>query len=140
VRCGFQNLVRKLEKNGYIAIHLIHSEEKTIAAIGTFTFHKKILYFQAGFDPDYYRFSPGTVLFAQCISDAIADKADEFDFLFGDEEFKFAWSTVHRLISQIDIKTGSLPGFIYTLFLAFQSRLLQSDRFRALYFKFFYKN
>jgi len=137
VRCGFQKLVSELEKRGYIAIHTISSNDKTIAAIGTFTFRNKVLYFQGGFDTDWFRYSPGKVVLAQRISDAITAGAEEFDFLFGDEDYKFAWATGQRKIVELELKTGSLRGFVLQTIMIIQNRLLQSERIRAWYFKLF---
>lgn len=137
IRCGFQNLVRELEKRGYIAIHTISSNDRTIAAIGTFTFQNKVLYFQGGFEPEWNRYSPGKVVLAQRITEAITAGAEEFDFLFGDEDYKFAWSTGQRKIVAFAMKTGSLRGWVFNQIMTWQNRLLQSDRFRAWYFKLF---
>ncbi|MBN2412335.1 GNAT family N-acetyltransferase [candidate division KSB1 bacterium] len=135
VRKGFLRLVRELEKKGYIAIHTIASEKRTVAAIGTFIHNKKVLYFQGGFDPEYFRLSPGKVVLAMRITEAIEDNAQEFDFLFGDEDYKFAWSTGQRQIFQLEITTGSPKRLIYKLNQGIQNRLLQSERIRALYFR-----
>ena len=135
VRNGFRRLVHELEKRDYITIHTIESKDQTIAAIGTFIYNKKILYFQGGFDPEYFRLSPGKVVLAKRITEAIENKAREFDFLFGDEDYKFAWSTGQRQIYQLEIKTGSAKAFIYKIFQGLQNKFLQSERMRALYFR-----
>jgi len=135
VRKGFRELVHELEKKGYITIHTIAAKEQTIAAIGSFVFDKKISYFQGGFDPEYFRLSPGKVVLALRVTEAIEKKVKEFDFLFGDEDYKFAWSTGQRQIYQLEIKTGSPKRYIYKILQGLQNKFLQSKRMRALYFK-----
>jgi len=135
VRKGFRELVHELEKKGYITIHTIAAKEQTIAAIGSFVFDKKISYFQGGFDPEYFRLSPGKVVLALRVTEAIEKKAKEFDFLFGDEDYKFAWSTGQRQIYQLEIVTGSLKRYIFKILFGLQKKLLQSERLRAFYFR-----
>ncbi len=135
IRQGFTNLIKALEQYDYIDIHTIQSSEKTIAAIGTFTHKNKVSYFQGGFDPDYFKLSPGKVVLALRITEAIQQKKNEFDFLVGDEDYKFAWSTGQREIFKIHIKTGSWKQGFYSQMNDFKARLEQSIRFRKLYFK-----
>ena len=58
-------------------------------------------YYQGGFEPQLARYSPGTVLTAHAIRDAIDRGASEFDFLRGDEPYK------HNL--------GGLPSEVVTV-------------------------
>ncbi|GGC78447.1 GNAT family N-acetyltransferase [Chelatococcus reniformis] len=50
-----------------------------------------------GFDPQQAYTSPGTLLIAAAIEDAVAAGAREFHFLRGDEPYKHAWGAVDRL-------------------------------------------
>jgi CelD/BcsL family acetyltransferase involved in cellulose biosynthesis len=50
-----------------------------------------------GFDPQHSYASPGTLLIAAAIEDALAAGAREFHFLRGDEPYKHAWGAVDRL-------------------------------------------
>src|SRR5262249_42280859 len=49
-----------------------------------------------GFDPDYASESPGTILVAHAIEQAIKDGAREFHFLRGDEAYKYQWGAAER--------------------------------------------
>jgi CelD/BcsL family acetyltransferase involved in cellulose biosynthesis len=48
-------------------------------------------YYLSGFDPAVAEFSPGMLLIAHAISEAIREKAGCFDFLRGAEPYKYAW-------------------------------------------------
>jgi CelD/BcsL family acetyltransferase involved in cellulose biosynthesis len=50
--------------------------------------------YQAGFDPAHGKASPGAVLLAYSIREAIAEGAREFDFLRHPAEFKHAWGAL----------------------------------------------
>ncbi len=138
VRERFRELVHHLGDKKYIEIFTIRSGSQTIAALGTFKFRGRILYFQGGFDTEYQRLSPGKVIQALCITQAIHTGADEFDFLCGDEKYKSMWSTGSRDVFSIRIGQ-SLKGRLLGWFLNFKQKLLNSDRFRAFYFKFFHR-
>ena len=135
IREGFTGLIKALEAYKYISIHTIESPGQTIAAIGTFEKDGVISYFQGGFDPDYQRISPGKVVLALRITSAVQNKDSEFDFLFGDEDYKFSWSTGQRHIHAIHIRTGSSKQAWYIRLGRLQSRMQESQRLRALYFK-----
>jgi len=49
-----------------------------------------------GFDPDFARESPGTLLIAHAIEAAIAEGCLEFHFLRGREPYKYEWGAVDR--------------------------------------------
>jgi CelD/BcsL family acetyltransferase involved in cellulose biosynthesis len=49
-----------------------------------------------GFDPDFAFESPGTVLIGHAITDAVASGATAFDFLRGQEAYKYEWGAVDR--------------------------------------------
>ena len=63
-------------------------------------------YYLSGFDPAFAEFSPGMLLIAHAISQAMCEKAGCFDFLRGGEAYKYAWGahdshtyrrTIHRI-------------------------------------------
>jgi CelD/BcsL family acetyltransferase involved in cellulose biosynthesis len=49
-----------------------------------------------GFDPDFAFESPGTLLLGRAIAEAVGDGATEFDFLRGQEPYKYEWGAVDR--------------------------------------------
>jgi CelD/BcsL family acetyltransferase involved in cellulose biosynthesis len=50
----------------------------------------------SGFDPDFAHASPGTLILAHAIEQAVRDGAREFDFLRGGEAFKSGWGAAQR--------------------------------------------
>jgi CelD/BcsL family acetyltransferase involved in cellulose biosynthesis len=53
-------------------------------------------YYIAGFDPRHAFFSPGSLLLAHAIEQAVAEGATAFDFLRGAEPYKYRWGAVDR--------------------------------------------
>jgi CelD/BcsL family acetyltransferase involved in cellulose biosynthesis len=58
---------------------------------------ERVLAYLGGFDPAFAYESPGTLLFAASIEDAIREGRREFHFLRGPEAYKHAWGAVDRL-------------------------------------------
>lgn len=55
-----------------------------------------VYYYLGGFDPGLGRFSPGTLLVAHAMEDALRSGAREFDFLRGGESYKYRWGARDR--------------------------------------------
>jgi CelD/BcsL family acetyltransferase involved in cellulose biosynthesis len=64
---------------------------KIIAALYAFSHRKRTYFYLSGFDPEYGRFSIGTVLLGHAIEEARNQGSDEFDFLRGQEAYKYRW-------------------------------------------------
>jgi len=128
----FQILAQEFAKRGMSKVHAISFSEQTIASGLTFEFDGTISYYQCGFDLDYRRLSPGTVLQAMCINQAIKDSATEFDFLRGNEPYKQKWTNGQRQLYTIEVMTGSWYAFQYLWWDQLRIRLSKSKRLRAL--------
>lgn len=63
-----------------------------------------ILYYNAGVDPDARELSPGVVLVARYIADAIERGHRRFDFLRGDEPYKYEWGAVDEPIQRLLVR------------------------------------
>jgi CelD/BcsL family acetyltransferase involved in cellulose biosynthesis len=86
---------RCLER-GWLRLHRLRLDGRTGAVLYCFNHGGKGYYYQGGFEPALSRYSPGTVLTAHAIEDAIRLGAAEFDFLRGDEPYKYAWKATDR--------------------------------------------
>jgi CelD/BcsL family acetyltransferase involved in cellulose biosynthesis len=76
----------------------------------------RVFYFQMGHDPDKSDWSMGSVILQETIREALEVGVKEYNFLQGDEEFKFRWSHEQRSLFQIE-------GFGITARGALSSRL-----------------
>ncbi len=64
----------------------------SIAAIHCFQYNKIVSFYQSGFDLFWQRYSPGTQIMKHAIAEAIREGNVRFDFLRGEEEYKFKWT------------------------------------------------
>lgn len=61
-----------------------------------FSDHCRSYAYLGGFDPRYDDCSPGSLIIAHAISEAMREGAREFHFLRGDESYKSAWGATRR--------------------------------------------
>lgn len=66
-------------------------------------------FYQQGFDPAWSDNSPGFVLATLMIREAMDERADEFDFLLGTEEYKLAFTTTGRPAETVILANAASP-------------------------------
>lgn len=102
MKVGFQEFLNeictKLPTGCKCRLYILSHNEDKVAALLAFHFGESALYYQAGWDPDssISRFSPGVVLMAHAIEDAISERLQYFEFLRGDETYKQKWTQTYR--------------------------------------------
>ena len=77
----------------------------TIAVEYNFLYRGVLSNYQQGFDPRWECYSPGVLLHAHAIEQAIAEGAVEFDMLPGPDEYKYSWATQERLDGHVMLST-----------------------------------
>jgi CelD/BcsL family acetyltransferase involved in cellulose biosynthesis len=85
---------------GWLRLRILEYEGKPIGAIYAMTFNGVCYYYQAGFDPAHSAISPGTLLVAHTIREAIGEGVKQFDFCRGDEPYKRRWQPDHVWINR----------------------------------------
>jgi len=105
------SLVQAVFDKGWVRLCFLKAEGDVVACIYIFKYQDKYYYYQAGFDPEWEKVSPGFLLFSYCIENAISEGMKEFDFLQGSEEYKFNWSNNMRTNLQIKIYNKKFMGF-----------------------------
>jgi len=81
-----QELIR-LAKNGTLRCYIIYIQDKPCAFGWGQLSHRKFLFRQTGYDPQYRKLSPGSALIMRMIRDLIENtNCKVFDFLWGDED------------------------------------------------------
>lgn len=78
-------------QNGWLRLHLLRAGGAVRAVLYLFHFGQRAYYYLGGFDPALARYSMGTVLTAYAIRRAIEEGCVVFDFLRGDEPYKYRW-------------------------------------------------
>jgi CelD/BcsL family acetyltransferase involved in cellulose biosynthesis len=89
---------------GILQLAFLEYEDKRIAGFFNFDYRNRIWVYNSGMDPAYAPLSPGWVLLALLIQDAIRMGREEFDFMRGNEPYKFLWGGTGEPISQLTIQ------------------------------------
>jgi len=100
----FVEMTRRLFAQGWLQLSFLEIDGVRAASIMNFVYQNDILVYNSGYDPvKYGSFSPGIVLFARSIQDAIAAKRRCFDFLRGDEEYKYRFGARDTQVMELHI-------------------------------------
>jgi CelD/BcsL family acetyltransferase involved in cellulose biosynthesis len=75
-----------------------------IAAFVTIEWDGTVGLYNSGFDPERAALSPGVVLLAQVVRDAIARGRRTFDFLRGEERYKYEFEPVAEAVCAVRIR------------------------------------
>lgn len=99
----FFDVARVLQARGWLQLAFIEMDGQKAASLLNFDYGDSILVYNSGYDPTQFaHLSPGWVVIARCIENAIALGRKEFDFLRGDELYKYRFggkeTTVRRLL------------------------------------------
>ncbi len=86
----FVALAHKMYAAGYLRLCFLTIDGEKAATLFAFEYERHFLLYNSGYDPDAYaQLSPGWALLAYCIQYAIAVGCTKFDFMQGDEEYKY---------------------------------------------------
>jgi len=104
------DVAARLLAAGMLRLHTLLLDGQVRAAIYCFQKGERCYYYLGGFDPELARLSVGTVLTARAIRHAIeSDRATEFDFLRGDEPYKYRWGAQDRHNRRVSVTRGGSP-------------------------------
>src|SRR5205085_380533 len=81
---------------GWLRLHALRIEGAVAAALYGFAARGRVCYYAGGFDPDRAKHGPGTLLLGHAIGAAVAGGGREWDFLRGDEAYKYRWGARNR--------------------------------------------
>ena len=89
-RAFFRQVVPRVAERGWLLLAFLTVEGEAVAAYLNFTYRRRVLVYNSGIRPDRHGYlSPGIVLLGWLIRYAIEQEYVEFDFLRGDEPYKY---------------------------------------------------
>jgi len=98
-----------LLQSGNLRLHTLLLDGEAVASIYCFHKSRTTYYYLGGFEPALAKLSLGTVLTARAIRHAIeADGATEFDFLRGNEGYKYRWGAQDRYNRRVSLTRRGL--------------------------------
>lgn len=108
-RQGFHREVARLCLNrGWLRLYGLRLDGVLRAVLYCYAFNGRAYYYLGGFDPTLSKYSIGTVLTGFAIRDSIENGCREFDFLRGDEPYKYRWTDSQRTNSRLILPSRTL--------------------------------
>ncbi|MCC7353836.1 MAG: GNAT family N-acetyltransferase [Anaerolineae bacterium] len=86
----FHDMAQVMHDEGWLFLAFMEVNGVKVASMLCFDYHNSILVYNSGYDPEAYSsLSPGIVLLARCMEYAIGQRRRAFDFLQGNEVYKY---------------------------------------------------
>ena len=83
-------------EKGWLRLYFLTVNNKPVAAELNLEYNKKMYGHLGGFDPDYSNYSVGHLLTLKVLEECVEKGISEYDFMQGDEPYKFDWTSKYR--------------------------------------------
>ena len=105
MRSFFTNMAHRMLDAGRLRLCFLSMDGQKAATLFAFEYDNRFLLYNSGYDPDIFaHLSPGWVLLAYAIQYAIAAGNKLFDFMQGDEEYKFRFGSSEYKVMRVLIE------------------------------------
>jgi CelD/BcsL family acetyltransferase involved in cellulose biosynthesis len=91
-------VIRTAHENGWLWLAFLEADGQRIAACLNFDYGNKLWGYNAGVNRAFMDLSPGWVLLAHTLQWACENQRSEFDFMRGDEEYKYRFGAVNQYV------------------------------------------
>ena len=98
-----RDFARAALERGWLRLWTLELDGQPAASWYGWRVGDRYAFYNQGLDPEWARISPGTVLLAKVLETALEEGASEFDFLLGDETFKFRFADQTREVRDVTI-------------------------------------
>jgi CelD/BcsL family acetyltransferase involved in cellulose biosynthesis len=109
-RALYWKLLERSEPGHGVHFSVLLCGERPIAYHFGFIAGKKLYYYTPTFDPEFHPFSPGKLLIKYLLADAFGRGCEEFDFLLGEEPYKYAWTSHSRGVCNLFVLPRTVRG------------------------------
>ncbi len=91
-------IIRAAHENGWLWLAFLEADGQRIAAALNFDYGDKLWGYNAGVDRRFMDLSPGWVLLSHVLQWCCENNRVEFDFMRGDEEYKYRFGAVNQYV------------------------------------------
>jgi CelD/BcsL family acetyltransferase involved in cellulose biosynthesis len=100
VQAFYCDAAQRLASCGLLRLHALRLNRRIVGVLYAFANRRSTYYYISGFDPEFEKLSPGTLLIGQAIEQALREGHASFNFLRGSERYKFAWGAVEEQLAR----------------------------------------
>lgn len=104
MRSQLRLLIQAAFDAGWLQLAFLKVGEQVAAGYLNFDYANRIWVYNSGAHPDFLHLSPGWVLLGHLLQWANENGRSEFDFMRGDEEYKYRFGAVDRFVHRIVIQ------------------------------------
>ena len=124
-------------KRDWLRLWTLRCDGKPVCVLLNYFYGGRYYFFIGGFDPEYSRWSVGICLFSRVFQRAIDEGATEFDFLKGEEEYKYRYGATNRDYKTIAFFQSTPRGKYLKRRVALEEKMLQKlhEKFSAAHRK-----
>jgi CelD/BcsL family acetyltransferase involved in cellulose biosynthesis len=94
----FKEIIRCAFENGCLKLAFLEIEGKKASAYLNFDYLNRVWVYNSGLDWSFNEYSPGWVLLGYLLRWANENHRTEFDFMRGDEEYKYRFGAIDRFV------------------------------------------
>ncbi|HEU5320911.1 MAG TPA: GNAT family N-acetyltransferase, partial [Methylomirabilota bacterium] len=100
-------------RRGWLRLHALEIGGETIGVNLNFAYGGKVYGYMSGFDPEWTRHGIGTVVMRQAVRTAQEEGFREYDFLRGDEDYKYRWTDLQRGAATLRVVNHPLRAWAF---------------------------
>ena len=101
-----RDIAAQFLEQGWLRLHLLTIDGAIRSVLYCFQWNERTYYYLGGFAPEFGKYSLGTLLTGHAIQHAITEKSREFDFLRGNEPYKYRWLPQERINQRLILLNG----------------------------------
>lgn len=85
---------------GWLRLALVRFDDTPVAGTYGFCYGRKLYFYLSAFDPAFSRYGAGRICLEENLREAFAGNLLEYDFLHGDEGYKYHWARLSRSLGR----------------------------------------
>ncbi len=129
----YTELAQVFSKKGWFDLALLKVNDKVVASSYSFIYGGKFYYYIPAYDPEYYDYSPGALLLKSLLKDSFKGGIKEFDFMKGEEDYKYRWASHERQNFAFVISNLNLYSrLVYWIYLGFLNLRQRARKYKFL--------
>lgn len=101
-------------RRGWLRLYALEADGAVIGTNLNFAYGAKVYGYMSGFDPTWNRHGVGTVMMRHVIRCSLEEGLQEYDFLRGDEDYKYRWTSRQRSATTLRVVNHPLRYWAFT--------------------------